>query len=86
MAQNQLLLQLKVESEMKYLGMTITKNIIRREDINISNCIAHMKKSLSHWLTRDLTIFGHFIISVILSKAEGISCHAQTRREDSDAE
>ena len=58
---------------MKYLGMTITKNIIRREDINISNCIAHMKKSLSHWLTRDLTIFGHFIISVILSKAEGIS-------------
>ena len=36
-----------------------------------------MKKSLSHWLTRDLTIFGR----IIFSKAEGISklihpCHS----------
>ncbi len=60
---------IRVKSEVKYLGITITKNLIRREDINISKRILDMKKSLSHWLTRDLTIFGR----TLLSKAEGIS-------------
>lgn len=68
---------IRVESEVKYLGLTISKNLIRREDTNISNCIEDLKKSLSHWLTRDLTIFGR----TTLSKGEGISkliypCHS----------
>lgn len=68
---------IRVESEVKYLGLTISKNLIRREDTNISNRIMDMKKSLCHWLTRDLTIFGR----TTLSKGEGISkliypCHS----------
>ncbi len=68
---------IRVESEIKYLGLLISKNLIRREDTNISNRILDMKESLSHWLTRDLTIFGR----ITLSKAEGISkliypCHS----------
>lgn len=59
----------RVESEVKYLGITISKNLVRREDLNITKCTTDMKKSLSHWLTRDLTILGR----VVLSKAEGIS-------------
>lgn len=44
---------IRVECEVKYLGLTISKNVIRGEDTNISNRIINMKKSLSHWLTRD---------------------------------
>lgn len=68
---------IEVKSEVKYLGLTLSTNLIRREDINISNSIVNVKKSLNHCLTRDLTIFGR----VTLSKAEGISkliypCHS----------
>lgn len=68
---------IRVELEVKYLGIVISKNMSRREDNNICNRIVDMKKSLSRWLTRDITIFGR----VILSKAEGISkliypCHS----------
>lgn len=69
--------QINVVSEVKYLGITISKNLIRREDVNVSSHITDVKKSLSRWLSRDLTIFGR----IILSKAEGISkliypCHS----------
>ncbi len=67
----------KVVSEVKYLGIVLCKHVIRREDVNFSNCLIDMKKSLSHWLSRDLTIFDR----VTLSKTEGISkivypCHS----------
>lgn len=68
---------INVQTEVKYLGLTISKSVRRIEEINIEKRIAEMKKSLSHWLTRDLTVFGR----VILSKADGVSkliypCHS----------
>lgn len=42
---------IRVKSEVKYLGITLSTNLIRREDVNISNRITDMKKSLSHRLT-----------------------------------
>jgi len=68
---------IKVKSEVKYLGIVLSKNAIRREDVNFSNRLIDAKKALSRWLTRDLTIFGR----VTLSKTEGISkviypCHS----------
>lgn len=60
---------IEVKTEVKYLGIVLSKNAIRREDVNFSNRLVDMKKSLSRWLTRDLTIFGR----VTLSKSEGIS-------------
>uniref|UniRef100_A0A3B3S9M5 Reverse transcriptase domain-containing protein n=1 Tax=Paramormyrops kingsleyae TaxID=1676925 RepID=A0A3B3S9M5_9TELE len=68
---------IRVEPEVKYLGIVISKNMIRREDTNICSRIFDMKRSLGCWLTRDITIFGR----VILSKAKGLSklifpCHS----------
>lgn len=68
---------IKIVQEVKYLGITISKNPIRRQDVNIANRIIDTENTLSHWLTRDLTVFGR----VLLSKAEGISklsypCHS----------
>ncbi len=59
------------------MGLTISKDVRRIEDVNIEKRVVDMKKYLSHWLTRDLTVFGR----VILSKAEGVSkiiyfCHS----------
>ena len=55
----------------------MSKNVVKREDNNITNRVLDMEKSLSRWLTRDLTIFGRNL----LTKAEGISkviypCHS----------
>ena len=68
---------IEVKAEVKYLGIVLPTYTIRREDVNFSNRLTDMKKSLSRWLTRDLTIFGR----VTLSKSEGISkviypCHS----------
>ncbi len=68
---------INVQTEVKYLGLTISKDVRRLEEVNIEKRVVDMKKSLSHWLTRDLTVFGR----VILSKAEGVSkviypCHS----------
>ncbi len=67
---------INVQTEVKYLGLTISKDVRRIEDVNEKR-VVDMKKYLSHWLTRDLTVFGR----VILSKAEGVSkiiyfCHS----------
>ncbi len=68
---------INVQTEVKYLGLTISKDVRRIEEVNIEKCVVDMTKYLSHWLTRDLTVFGR----VILSKAEGVSnviypCHS----------
>lgn len=68
---------IRVVNEVKYLGILLSKNAIRREDINISNRVLDMEKSLSLWLARDLTIFGRNL----LTRREGISriiypCHS----------
>lgn len=58
-----------VKSEVKYLGLTISKDSKSRELLNIEDRIDSMKKSLNHWLMRDLSIMGR----ILLTKAEGIS-------------
>lgn len=68
---------INVQSEVKYLGLTISKDVCKIEEVNLEKHVADMKKSLSHWLIRDLTVFGR----IILSKAEGVSkliypCHS----------
>ncbi len=45
---------INVQTEVKYLGLTISKNVRRLEEVNIEKRVVDMKKSLSHWLTRDL--------------------------------
>ncbi len=57
-----------VQTEVKILGLTISKDVRRMEEVNIENRVVDMKKSLSHWLTRDLTVFW----KSFLSKAEGV--------------
>ncbi|KAL7883456.1 hypothetical protein SRHO_G00011140 [Serrasalmus rhombeus] len=39
----------RVKSEVKYLGIIISGNLIRREEVNIKERLVEMKKSLSHW-------------------------------------
>lgn len=60
---------MKVKTEMKYLGIAISDNVIRREDVNIWKPIIDKRKSIIRWPARGLTIFGR----IILSKAEGMS-------------
>lgn len=68
---------IRVENDIKYLGILVSNNAIRREDVNIANCILGMEKDFSRWLTTNLTIFERNL----LAKAEGISkviypCHS----------
>ncbi len=35
---------IRVENEVKYLGILLSKNVIRREDVNISSRLSDMKK------------------------------------------
>ncbi len=62
-----------VKFEVKYLGLKMFKeihtSIHTRELVNIEERIDSMKKSLNHWLMRDLSIMGR----ILLTKAEGIS-------------
>ncbi len=58
-----------VKFEVKYLGLKMFKEIHTRELVNIEERIDSMKKSLNHWLMRDLSIMGR----ILLTKAEGIS-------------
>uniref|UniRef100_A0A3P9JF49 Reverse transcriptase domain-containing protein n=1 Tax=Oryzias latipes TaxID=8090 RepID=A0A3P9JF49_ORYLA len=67
--QHQTIEAIRVVHEVKYLGVLLSKNTLRREEVNITNRLFDMKKSLSRWLTRDLTVFGRNL----LTKAEGVS-------------
>jgi len=58
-----------VKTEVKYLGLTISKDSNTRGLVNIEERINSMKKSINHWLMRDLSIMGR----ILLTKAEGIS-------------
>lgn len=58
-----------VKKEIKYLGVMITNNVVNREHSNFNSKIESMKKSLNHWLSRDLSILGR----ILLTKTEGIS-------------
>lgn len=58
-----------VKTEVKYLGLTISKDSNKRQLLNIEGKIDDMKKSLNFWLMRDLSILGR----ILLTKAEGIS-------------
>ncbi len=60
---------MRVKTEVKYLGITVTRNKEIREKENILKNIAKCKKILNLWLQRDITIFG----KVLLSKMESIS-------------
>lgn len=61
--------QIPVKNNIKYLGLHLSKEVKMRESKNVDGRINEISKSLNHWLTRDLTIFGRNI----LSKSEGIS-------------
>lgn len=58
-----------VNNEIKYLGLVITNNLHNREDLNITSRLKAVQKNLNHWLTRDLSLLGH----ILLSKAEDLS-------------
>ncbi len=60
---------IRVKTEVKYLGITVTRNKEIREKENILRNIDKCKKMLNLWLQRDTTIFGR----VLLSKMENIS-------------
>lgn len=58
-----------VKAELKYLGVTISKDRNEREICKIEEKINNMEKFLNHWLTRDVSILGR----IQQTKAEGIS-------------
>lgn len=58
-----------VKTELKYLGLVMSKDRNKRKQLNIEEKIESMKKSVNHWLTRDLSILGR----ILLTKAEGLS-------------
>ncbi|XP_024122537.1 uncharacterized protein LOC112143031 [Oryzias melastigma] len=75
--QYQVIESIRVVNEVKYLGVLISKDLSKREEINITKKLTDMKRNLSRWLTRDLTIFGRNL----LTKTEGVSkiiypCHS----------
>lgn len=60
---------IKVKKEIKYLGITITRNKEIRERENILRNIDKCKLILNSWLQRDITVFGR----ILLSKTESLS-------------
>lgn len=62
-------LNITVKTEIKYLGIIISKNTNNRENLNFEHITQKSKKILISWLQRDLSIFGR----VLLTKTEGIS-------------
>uniref|UniRef100_A0A8C6K9W5 Reverse transcriptase domain-containing protein n=1 Tax=Nothobranchius furzeri TaxID=105023 RepID=A0A8C6K9W5_NOTFU len=63
------LYDIPVKNEIKYLGIWITKCMADSEEKNIQNTIDKCKKTLNHWLQRDLTLFGR----IMLTKVESLS-------------
>ncbi len=58
-----------VKSQVKYLGIVITKNKEIRERENVCKNVEKCKTILNSWLQRDITVFGR----VLLSKMESLS-------------
>lgn len=58
-----------VKNEIKYLGIWLTKCMADSEEKNIQNTIDKCKKTLNHWLQRDLTLLGR----IMLTKVESLS-------------
>lgn len=60
---------ISVKSQVKYLGIVITKNKETRERENVCKNVDKCKTILNSWLQRDITVFGR----VLLSKMESLS-------------
>lgn len=58
-----------VKTEVKYLGIIISKNQQNRSSFNFSPIIQKTQRKLNQWLSRDLSLRER----VLISKAEGIS-------------
>lgn len=52
-----------VKTEVKYLGIILSKDWKRRELLNIENNITKTQPILNSWLQRDLYIFGRILIT-----------------------
>lgn len=65
----QLLYNIKVKKEVKYLGIVISKDKATTDNKNIGDNIEKCKGILNRWLQRDITIFGR----VLLSKMDSLS-------------
>lgn len=61
--------QHEVDSCEKYFGIYLNKDIKIRESKNLKDKIDAMSKTLNHWLTRHIAIFGRNL----LSESEGVS-------------
>lgn len=66
---SQLLYDIKVKKEVKYLGITISKDHKVLEKVNISDNVDKCKTILNKWLQRDITIFGR----ILLTKMDSLS-------------
>ncbi|KAF3851853.1 hypothetical protein F7725_005208 [Dissostichus mawsoni] len=67
---------IRVVPEVKYLGITFSKNYIRREDLNICNRITDMKKSLSQGISKLIyPCHSCFVSSANIKKANSIIFH-----------
>ncbi|XP_051733611.1 uncharacterized protein LOC127503617 [Ctenopharyngodon idella] len=58
-----------VKTEVKYLGIIVSKNQQKRSLLNFNPIIKNTQKKLNQWLSRDLSLRRR----VLISKAEGIS-------------
>jgi len=64
-----LLCNIPVKNKIKYLGITVTKDIAERQELNFSPKLKKTQNIFNNWLQRDLTMIGR----VLLTKAEGVS-------------
>ncbi len=59
----------QLKKEVKYLGITISKDVERMKMLNIDKNIEKGRSITNPWLQRDITVFGR----ILLSKFEIIS-------------
>ncbi len=62
--QAELICNIKVKSEVKYLGITITRNKEIMEKENIGRNVSKCRTILNSWLQREVTIFGRVLESL----------------------